>query len=185
LNATIEAARAGEQGRGFAVVADEVRKLAERTTKATKEIATMIQNIQTETRLAVDAIQVSSRQVDAGIQQTATGGKALQQIIAMADHVGAMIAQIASAASHQSTSMQAVNSNVSRISNLTKESSTAALQTAKACSDLSELASDLQGLVSLFKIDENSAQPDSHSMHWRRPSTGDQPDRHMAATIGR
>lgn len=50
LNAAIEAARAGEQGRGFAVVADEVRKLAERTTKATTEIADLIGLIQVETR---------------------------------------------------------------------------------------------------------------------------------------
>ena len=49
LNAAIEAARAGEQGRGFAVVADEVRKLAERTGKATSEIATLVGAIQDET----------------------------------------------------------------------------------------------------------------------------------------
>ncbi len=46
LNAAIEAARAGEYGRGFAVVADEVRKLAERTQKATNEIAISIQTLQ-------------------------------------------------------------------------------------------------------------------------------------------
>ncbi|ATB68319.1 signal transduction histidine-protein kinase [Sulfurospirillum diekertiae] len=49
LNAAIEAARAGEHGRGFAVVADEVRKLAERTQKATQEIAMTIQTLQQET----------------------------------------------------------------------------------------------------------------------------------------
>jgi len=49
LNAAIEAARAGEHGRGFAVVADEVRKLAERTQKATSEIAITVQTLQQET----------------------------------------------------------------------------------------------------------------------------------------
>jgi hypothetical protein len=49
LNAAIEAARAGEQGRGFAVVADEVRKLAERTSKATSEISSIVGAIQGET----------------------------------------------------------------------------------------------------------------------------------------
>lgn len=48
LNAAIEAARAGEHGRGFAVVADEVRNLAERTQKATKEIALVVKSMQQE-----------------------------------------------------------------------------------------------------------------------------------------
>ncbi len=57
LNAAIEAARAGEQGRGFAVVADEVRKLAERTGNATKEIASLVNSIQDETRLTKDQME--------------------------------------------------------------------------------------------------------------------------------
>jgi len=66
LNAAIEAARAGEQGRGFAVVADEVRKLAERTTKATKEIAGMITQIQYDTLEAVKVMDSGKSEVEQG-----------------------------------------------------------------------------------------------------------------------
>ena len=58
LNAAIEAARAGEHGRGFAVVADEVRKLAERTQKATSEIAISIQSLQQETGGIADSAEL-------------------------------------------------------------------------------------------------------------------------------
>jgi len=61
LNAAIEAARAGEHGRGFAVVADEVRKLAERTQKATQEIAITIHSLHEETHeITAHAREMSS-----------------------------------------------------------------------------------------------------------------------------
>jgi len=45
LNAAIEAARVGESGKGFAVVASEFRKLADNTTKVSKEIKTIVDEL--------------------------------------------------------------------------------------------------------------------------------------------
>ena len=45
LNAAIEAARVGEAGKGFAVVATEFRKLADNTSKLSKEIKSIVDQL--------------------------------------------------------------------------------------------------------------------------------------------
>lgn len=81
LNAAIEAARAGEHGKGFAVVADEVRKLAERSGRATKEIAALINNIQQGTKVAVDSMKIGTSEVDSGVNLAQEAGNSLGQIV--------------------------------------------------------------------------------------------------------
>ncbi len=85
LNAAIEAARAGEQGKGFAVVADEVRKLAERSSRATKEIATLIGEVQTGTTAAVEAMRNGALEVETGAELADQAAGALEEIRAAAD----------------------------------------------------------------------------------------------------
>ncbi len=80
LNAAIEAARAGEQGRGFAVVADEVRKLAERSSRATKEIAALVAEVQQGTRAAVKAMQAGAGEVETGAELAAQAAGAFREI---------------------------------------------------------------------------------------------------------
>ena len=97
LNAAIEAARAGEQGKGFAVVADEVRKLAERSSRATKEIAALISEVQKGTNEAVRAMQVGAREVEAGAELASKSGAALDEISSAVESSNRAVARIVSA----------------------------------------------------------------------------------------
>lgn len=152
LNAAIEAARAGEQGRGFAVVADEVRKLAERTTKATKEIANMIKQIQKDTSDAVISMTSGTVEVEKGKELADEAGKSLSQIISGAEQVVDIVTQVAAASEEQSSAAEQISKNLESINHVTNESATGIQQIARASEDLNRLTINLQELISRFKI---------------------------------
>lgn len=157
LNAAIEAARAGEQGRGFAVVADEVRKLAERTTKATKEIATMIKQIQKDTSEAVGSMKLGKTEVEKGKTLAEKAGVSLNEIIEGADKVLDIITQVAAASEEQTSAAEEISKSIDGINSVTRESAAGIHEIAKATEDLSRLTIRLQDLTNKFKLrDSNS-----------------------------
>jgi methyl-accepting chemotaxis protein len=152
LNAAIEAARAGEQGRGFAVVADEVRKLAERTTKATKEIAGMIKKIQADTTGAVQSMEEGTNEVERGIELADKAGASLKEIVGVSQKVTDMVTQIAAASEEQSSASEEISKNVEAISKVTGETAQGTQQIARAAEDLNRLTENLQRMIADFKL---------------------------------
>ncbi len=155
LNAAIEAARAGEQGRGFAVVADEVRKLAERTTKATKEIADMIKQIQLVTSDAVKSMQKGKEKVEDGKLLVNQTGNVLKEIISESQKVSDIITQVAAAVEEESASTEQVSKNLESINSITQESAAGIQQIAKASEDLSRLTENLKSLIDRFQLEKS------------------------------
>lgn len=152
LNAAIEAARAGDQGRGFAVVADEVRALAERTTKATKEIGTMIQAIQAETQKAVAGMEEGVREVHLGTEEAAKSGHALTEILDQINAVSTQVSQIATAAEEQTATIGQIAGNINEISDVVQRTAQGSQDSANSARRLAALSDNLNSLVSQFKI---------------------------------
>ncbi|GFO68742.1 methyl-accepting chemotaxis protein [Geomonas limicola] len=152
LNAAIEAARAGDQGRGFAVVADEVRNLAERTTRATKEIAGMIKSIQKETAAAVAAMEEGVHEVEKGSKAAQRSGAALEDILTRINEAALQVSQIATAAEEQTATTGEVTGNIQQITDVVVQTARGAEETADAAAQLAAQATDLQSLVGRFRL---------------------------------
>ncbi len=151
LNAAIEAARAGEQGRGFAVVADEVRALADRTTRATKDISTMIKGIQQDTNEAIRAMGEGEHEVERDVTNSHQSGKALEEILASINEVEAQIQQIATAAEEQTATTNEVTHNMQQITDVVNIASGAS-ETVANTTSLAIQVKELEQLVSHFRL---------------------------------
>jgi len=152
LNAAIEAARAGEQGRGFAVVADEVRKLAERTIKATDEIAGKITAVQTESYESIKSMEATSKEVAEALKALNEVKESLNKIAESSQKVKDQITQIATATDEQSSASDEVARSAERSSELSQEVKNSTETVIQEVENLNNVIKQLNGAIINVKV---------------------------------
>ena len=150
LNAAIEAARAGEQGRGFAVVADEVRKLAERVSKETVQISTLIDAIRGDTQQAVTEMSDVRQRLNEGTALMGNSTSLLQEIRDQATDTVERSVSNAAAMDQQTQASSDVAQNVNQIAGLAGESAQIVKETALVADTLNQTAQQLAQLIDRF-----------------------------------
>ncbi|KGK12187.1 methyl-accepting chemotaxis protein [Vibrio navarrensis] len=152
LNAAIEAARAGEQGRGFAVVADEVRNLASRTASSTEEIQKMINQLQSDAKDAVTAMEAGKTVTFEGVEATDEAVHVLVSISERISDISDRNTQVATATEEQSTVVHTINQNIEEINAINEVTTNTAEELAEASRDLRLLSQRLDSMVGSFKL---------------------------------
>lgn len=144
LNASVEAARAGEQGKGFAVVANEVRNLAQLSTNAVNDIKRLIED--------------TGERVEKGSKLVNDSGEILEEIVESMDKVSSSMQEVADASSEQEIGIAHVNEAVQQIDSMIQKNTVLADRTMILSNKMTNLAGELQSLMSFFKVNNYEYQ---------------------------
>lgn len=152
VNAAIEAAKAGEQGRGFSVVAREIRSLSEQSRGATRQIRSILDDIQKAMQAAVLATEQGNKAADDNYQKSESVGSALSSMIENVETTSQMAQQIIAANQQQYTGIDQVTLAMESIREASRQNVDAARQLEDSAKDLDSLSQKLKKLVGKYSV---------------------------------
>ncbi|MDH3454226.1 MAG: methyl-accepting chemotaxis protein [Desulfuromonadales bacterium] len=147
LNAAIIAAQAGEHGRGFAVVAVEIRELAERSAVSTREISTIISNLQEGTQEAVVAMKAGSEQVYEEVKRSKASSIALEKIRSSTLKAMEQVNGIVRATQEQSRGSRQVTDSMNQVAAMLEQIASAINQQTSGARQLAEGAESMRDIA--------------------------------------
>lgn len=151
LNAAIEAARAGAHGRSFAVVAEEVRRLADRVSQSAREIAGLIESMQTEIDSAIAEVSRGSDDIGQGISKVQATGEVMKELMRVIEDTVVEMKALTAAAKEVDQHSRAVTAAIEGISAVTQESYAASEEMARVARSV------LASVESIAAVSEESA----------------------------
>ena len=133
LNAAVEAARAGEAGMGFAVVADEVRNLAQRSAKAAKDTA--------------ELIEASITRIGSGSHNVNLVSQAISAITESVTKVKVLVDDVSVASRQQTQGIEQVSQAIAQMEKVTQTTAATAEESAAASEELTAQADSAMEVV--------------------------------------
>lgn len=131
LNAAVEAARAGESGRGFAVVAAEVRKLAERSSLASQEIVSLVEEL---------------------LHSTSAAGKRFDALVPEIQKTAELAQSVATTSAEQRNGMQQINIAVQSLSQVAQRVASSSNELTDTAGNLVTGGEELKQTTSFFRL---------------------------------
>lgn len=152
VNASIEASKAGEYGKGFIIVAQEIKGLAEQSKQATKQVRSILNDIQKSSSTAVMATEKGSKAVEATVRQSAGTGDAIRELSKSISEASQAVMQIAASSQQQLVGMDQVAIAMGNIKQATSQNAAGTKQVEVTVRNLHELGQKLKTLIEHYKV---------------------------------
>ena len=152
VNASIEATKAGEQGKGFLVVAQEIKSLAEQSRQATKQVRTILSEIQKATSTAVLATEKGSKSVEAVVKQSGGTGDSIRELTKSINEASQAVMQISASNQQQLIGMDQVVLAMLNIKQATAQNAAGTKQVEITVRSLQEVGQKLKDMVKHYTI---------------------------------